>query len=117
MRAGRYSPYFNRMAGIDQQNNAFLNREQFETKWNEEFSKLKVPFEPAPSEDDKAGTRQYDFIMYHTLLKYTYKKDTFEELIKQDPKKYIETLEPLYNLSFLDEKRKLTTFKTNIEKM
>lgn len=49
----------------------------------------------------------YDFLFYHALLQFVYKEQPFAELIKNDPAPYRELTQPFYNLSFLDEGRKL----------
>ena len=45
--------------------------------------------------------------MYHTLLKFVYGDQPFEELIKNNPGQFQKTLQPFYEISFLNEEVKL----------
>ena len=62
-------------------------------------------------------TRLYDFIMYHTLLRYVYKIDAVEEALSKDPEIYLKKLRPFYELSFLNEERKVKKMVDNFSKL
>ena len=62
-------------------------------------------------------TLTYDFIYFHTLLRYVFKKYNLEELLKEDPKIYREKLRKFYEQSFLDENRKLEKVKATLLKL
>ena len=49
---------------------------------------------------------KYDITMWHTLLRYVYGIRDLKEGAGLSAEKYISRLKPMYNLSFLDEKRK-----------
>ncbi len=57
----------------------------------------------------------YDFIMYHTLLRFVYGNQPFEDLIKNNPSKFLETIAPFYKISFLNEELKLEKFKAGMQ--
>ena len=59
------------------------------------------------NEEQRKNTRLYDFISFHSLLIYVYQIEDFNEAIKKPPKKYRDELKPYYDLSFLDENKKL----------
>ena len=75
IRIGRYSPSFSLYVGIE--NDGFLNREQFEKKWDETFEKIAKVKEVPFTEDQKKTTRLYDLAVFHTLLAYAFRKDDF----------------------------------------
>ena len=118
LRNGRYSPLFHGDIGLNEDKTAFLTQKKFEENWNDAFSKLEKPFD---YEEIQVGiTRMFDFIVFHALLKYVYAPEEdadFEQLIKNDPAKYIATYAPLYQMSYLDEKSKLLKFTSSVEKM
>jgi hypothetical protein len=88
----------------------FITSKQFGDKWDLEFNKNKGDFKFTYTEAEKETVKLYDFIMYHALLSFVYSTDSFEEAIKNDPLQFIQKLKPLYEISFLDEKRKLAKF-------
>ena len=50
-------------------------------------------------------------MFYHALLIFVYKTtEDFNELIKNDPKFFEKTMKPFYELSFLNENKKLAKF-------
>lgn len=51
--------------------------------------------------------------MFHCLLRYVYKISDLSQAQGLDVKKYIKTLEPLFNQSFLDEDRKSAKVQKN----
>lgn len=53
--------------------------------------------------------------MYHTLLRFAYGDQPFEELIKNNPSKFLEAISPFYEISFLNEKLKLEKFKAGMQ--
>ncbi len=67
------------------------------------------------TEAQKNTTRLYDFILFHTLLAYAFKKDNFNELIKNPPDLYIDIYRPFYELSFLSEEKKMKRFFDNFD--
>lgn len=64
--------------------------------------------------EEKEVVRLYDFIMYHTLLAFVYGMDSFEKAIQNDPKEFQKRLKPLYEISFLNEERKLDKFMSGL---
>lgn len=48
--------------------------------------------------------------MYHTLLTFVFKTDSFEDAIKNDATVFYETIKNFYKLSFLDEQAKIKKF-------
>ena len=52
--------------------------------------------------------------MYHTLLRFVYGDQSFEELIKNNPSKFTKALDPFYKISFLNEELKLEKFKAGM---
>lgn len=75
VRIGRYSPAFSLNVGIG--HDRFLTREEFESKWEEEFEKVIQGKEIPYKETERETTKLYDFILYHTLLSFAFKDDSF----------------------------------------
>lgn len=55
--------------------------------------------------------------MYHTLLTFVFKTDSFQEAIKKDGNYFYETIKPFYQLSFLNEKAKIKKFWQGFNKL
>lgn len=51
------------------------------------------------------------------MLKYVYKVDTVEEALTKDPQIYLKTQRPFYELSFLNEERKVKKMVENFSKL
>ncbi len=68
-----------------------------------EFTKYAASFKFEWKEAEKNTVKLYDFIMYHTLLKYAFGTDSFEEAIKNSADAFKDKIEGFYKLSFLDE--------------
>ncbi len=64
--------------------------------------KLKVPY----TEEEKEVTKKYDIAMFHALLRYVFKAVQIKDAQHKPVQKYKEKLQPLFNLSFLDQKKK-----------
>lgn len=65
------------------------------------------------TQEEKAATIKYDYAMFHCLLKYVYKIKDLNDIETLDVNKYIKTLEPLYNQSFLNEDKKSKKVQKN----
>jgi hypothetical protein len=63
---------------------------------------------------EKKATMLYDIITYHTMLKYVFNIDAIDEAVGKDPNIYLKRLSPLFELSFLDEKRKVKKLVDNL---
>lgn len=61
-----------------------------------------------------SNTKTYDFLFYFALLSYVYGLDSFEELVKQDPVKYIQNLKKFYDLSYLDDAKKMVIVQNSL---
>ena len=59
----------------------------------------------------------YDVVIFHTLLKYVYGIVELKEAEGKSADDYIKKLTPLYNLSFLDEKKKSIKVSTNMRRI
>lgn len=55
--------------------------------------------------------------MYHTLLKYVYKISEISDALALSPDAYLKKLKPMFNLSFLDEKRKGEKVQKNFKRI
>jgi hypothetical protein len=55
--------------------------------------------------------------MYHALLSYVYEIEEIKDAANLPTKKYYQKLNPLYNLSFLDEKRKCDKVISNFNRI
>lgn len=61
--------------------------------------------------------RQYDLIFFHTLLRYIYKINKIKEAEGKDATEYVKKLKPFYELSFLNEEKKLKKTISNFSKI
>jgi hypothetical protein len=75
--------------------------------------KLKVEYK----EEEKETTKKYDLAMFHTLLRYVYHVNDIKDALNLPIDTYIKKLKPLYELSFLDEKRKGERVQKNFSKI
>jgi hypothetical protein len=55
--------------------------------------------------------------MYHTLLTFVFKTDSFEDAIKNDATVFYEAIKNFYKLSFLDEQAKIKKFWDGFNKL
>ena len=55
--------------------------------------------------------------MYHTLLSWVYDTEDFETAIKHDVREYVNKMRGFFNLSFLDEKKKVEKLADNYQKL
>jgi hypothetical protein len=59
----------------------------------------------------------YDIITYHTMLKYVFNLDEIDEAVEKNPNIYLRKLRPFFELSFLDEQRKVKKLVDNLSKI
>jgi hypothetical protein len=88
VRFGRYSPSFDINVGIHENGQRFVNEQEFKERWGAAFTAMTNKSGEMFDEADINTTETYDFIYFHTLLRYVFKKEKFEDLIKESPKKY-----------------------------
>ena len=55
--------------------------------------------------------------MYHTLLTFVFKTDSFEDAIKNNATVFYEAIKNFYKLSFLDEQAKIKKFWDGFNKL
>lgn len=114
-RTGRYSSMFELGVGIEE--GRFVSEARFEEKWEEVFEAgkgcINVPYTP----EEKTCMMKYDLLTFHTLLHYVYQIDKLEEALELDPQSYISTLGPFYELSYLDQEKKLDKVIANFSKV
>jgi hypothetical protein len=76
VRLGRYSPSFDLNVGIE--GNRFLSRKEFEERWDKSFFVMLTQNGLKFDEVHIKTAKHYDFIYFYTLLRYVYKKKSFE---------------------------------------